>query len=344
MISLRFKFRHHSPFTSYYRLGDYRSGDCIDVDSTFPEWFYWLRFPGKMKVVYWWRQFYERRAFRLLKRNSARCLHYFYPEQSVCDPDLMRGSSANVIFSCHLPVNHEFFSGETSIAFRRTLERVQGIIVMSPDLVQDYERLAPQAKVRFIPHGIDEQYFAYEEYMPNQRKPSILIVGSMMRDFERIGSVIRLSVEQNQPFSYDLVISKDAANSLRSSLEPKELAVCRFHRGISDQALVDLYHRSSLLFLPLVAATANNAVLEAMAMGLPVLTSDFSATRAYGADTILYCENANSDQFWLNVLDSALSEQEKLRSLSRRARLRIETKLGWKVIAKRIEEEFSELL
>ena len=48
------------------------------------------------------------------------------------------------------------------------------------------------------------------------------------------------------------------------------------HGRLDDEALRRLYAKADLLFLPLVDGTANNALLEAMAMGLPVVSTNIS--------------------------------------------------------------------
>jgi glycosyltransferase involved in cell wall biosynthesis len=47
----------------------------------------------------------------------------------------------------------------------------------------------------------------------------------------------------------------------------------RRHSGISDRALIDLYRHADALFLPVTDATANNAVLEALACGTPAIST-----------------------------------------------------------------------
>ena len=51
--------------------------------------------------------------------------------------------------------------------------------------------------------------------------------------------------------------------------------------GISEAELVDLYRAATLLVMPLHDTTANNAVLEGLACGLPLVASDVGAIRDY---------------------------------------------------------------
>ena len=46
------------------------------------------------------------------------------------------------------------------------------------------------------------------------------------------------------------------------------------HLSVSEAELVDLYQRADALLLPVTGATANNAVLESLACGTPVISTD----------------------------------------------------------------------
>ena len=56
------------------------------------------------------------------------------------------------------------------------------------------------------------------------------------------------------------------------------------HRGIEDVALAEMYRNVGVLLLPLADSTANNALREGMASGLPVAAPDLPAVRAYVPD------------------------------------------------------------
>jgi glycosyltransferase involved in cell wall biosynthesis len=58
-----------------------------------------------------------------------------------------------------------------------------------------------------------------------------------------------------------------------------------FLSGVSDEQLVSLYQRASCLLMTAENATANNAILEAMACGLPIISERVGGIPEYVDET-----------------------------------------------------------
>ena len=53
------------------------------------------------------------------------------------------------------------------------------------------------------------------------------------------------------------------------------------YSGIPDEGLRSLYQRATLFFLPLTGGSANNAVMQALACGTPIVATDLPALKSY---------------------------------------------------------------
>jgi glycosyltransferase involved in cell wall biosynthesis len=96
-------------------------------------------------------------------------------------------------------------------------------------------------------------------------------------------------------------------------------------------------------FLPLKDAGANNALLESMASGLPLLATDLPATREYAGTCAEFYAPGNIEEC-LAKLDQLLSSEAARARLGAAARQRMVQRFAWPVIAERYAELYQEVL
>jgi len=105
------------------------------------------------------------------------------------------------------------------------------------------------------------------------------------------------------------------------------------HTGISDHHLRALYRGADALFLPLVQATANNPLLEAMACGLPVVATDLVGVREHAGEAGAHLFARLDPAAAIEAIRGLAAESEGRRAeLGRRSRERAE-QLTWHVAA-----------
>ena len=85
----------------------------------------------------------------------------------------------------------------------------------------------------------------------------------------------------------------------------------KWHSGrIGDDALRELYQRAYLLLLPLEHAGTCNALIEALACGLPVVTTDVGGVRDYGGGNVYPVTPNNDDDAMVHLIERYLASQE----------------------------------
>lgn len=279
-----------------------------------------------------WAELY---AFRQARRGECDVVHYFDPEHSAQYlPTLLARTGrtqTRIVGTFHQPP--EELPG---LVRRDVVGRLDHAVLVSPEQGRFFEGLLPPDRVSIIPHGIDVDFFRPGE--PSQPSPDrdaleCLCVGHYLRDFAVLGAVAR-RLEGDPRLRFRVISAQP------TGLE--HLANVSVESGLDDSALLAAYQRADLLFLPLRACTANNALLEGAACGLPVVSSDHASTRFYlpGEEAVLIRDN-DADGFTQAILD--LCENPRRRAeMSVAARRRAE-ELSWSRIAPRYQELYVDL-
>ncbi|MER5780203.1 glycosyltransferase [Streptomyces mobaraensis] len=157
--------------------------------------------------------------------------------------------------------------------WRRLTPRVEQLIVLDPHQQAFFCDLLPPERVHLVPHGIDTAVFAPADTPPPGR-PLVLTVGWWLRDFHTLDAVHDLLHRRHGQDIELIVVTRQAAS------RPWHPAA-HILEGISEHELIALYRRATFLLLPLIGASANNALLEALACGTPAVVTDIGGIRHY---------------------------------------------------------------
>jgi len=333
-----FAFGHHGKYSAFHRLIDYLPDRIRKINVSFPcERF--LPRPLKRRLR---REILGRAEKRMIleaNRAKPRLIHFLYPENCFLNGCFQQYFSGKVLLTLHQP-EAVLSSGVTSpqgLSFIETAQRADGLIALSPNIIKYYQEFFANKSVRMIPHGVDTEYFTPGSFMGD--RTLILTVGNWRRDFSLWQNVANEFLKRGRPEVFCLVTNRENRNQFRLKKTPNTI----FMHGISDPELRELYNRSKVLFLPLLDAVANNALLEGLSMEKQILVSDLPAVRYYGADQVSYLDRdataETAGDTLCQVLDQALSKGSNLG-----IRKYAETNFSWSQIAKSYLEEYSNLL
>lgn len=206
------------------------------------------------------------------------------------------------------------------------------IILMSSEQKEFFSDDVDEEKISVILHGIDTDYYQPDYAKRSNKKFKCVTVGHWLRDYDAL-EMVAASLLDKDFIEFHIVSNVKLKHDLRNIV---------IHKNISDRELLDLYQQANLLFMPFKDATANNAILEGMACGLPVLTTDLIATREYVKDAdAFFVENNNIDEFRRHIIaaardsgkNSLYGEQSRRRALE----------LSWQQISKQYEDLYLSL-
>lgn len=292
--------------------------------------FYWsLRPHESHTLAHAWA---EREVMKMSRKVSPDLIYYLVGDKCLslagARPESFRGK---LMATLHQPpawwklhhTRHEY------------LRCLEAAITMSSEQAEFFSELI-KGPVIFIPHGVDTVFFSPSQE-PESTRPFHLFVGHHHRDFEALYQTVEkvLKTDPGIDFYFVIPYSARTSTSLRRMARHSR---CHFFAKLNLDELRSLYRRAVSLFMPVVDATANNALVEAMACGLPLVGTDCQGLRDYCSESAGVFIEGNDPDMFVSALSRMVSDSGMRDEASKAARKEAEENLAWPLIAKRTFE------
>ena len=116
-----------------------------------------------------------------------------------------------------------------------------------------------------------------------------------------------------------------------------------FRSGISESQIVDLYHSSEIAVIPSLYEGFGFGAGEAMACGVPLVTTHSGGLKDVVGDCALEISPASSEEIE-NAVTKLFNNHELKRDLALKGRERMETKFDWKLAANSYVKTFRKVI
>jgi glycosyltransferase involved in cell wall biosynthesis len=222
------------------------------------------------------------------------------------------------------------------LPYRKRLRNLDAIVVMSETQRPFFETCGVAAdKIHCILHGIDTDFFVPSSYGSSDHF-TVLSVGSYKRDFLLLREVaLKL---RNYAGIHVKIVSSKGFHSYFADLDHVE-----FVSNLSDSQLLKAYQSSDCLLLTVENATANNALLEGLACGLPIVAEDVGGIGEYvNSDCAVMTQAKDADLLVESIVQLAASSS-KCREMAKAARVRA-MELSWSKVAARTKTLYQSLV
>jgi glycosyltransferase involved in cell wall biosynthesis len=197
-------------------------------------------------------------------------------------------------------------------------------------------------RVQFIPHGVDTDFFTPSPPKANPQPTSLLIVGNWLRDFSMAAATVECLAQAHPSLRFDFVVEQVCRKEPALARLDGHPAV-RWHHGISDEDLRELYRKALVLFLPLQEASANNAIVEALACGLPIVTNRVGGIADYGGGSCYELVEEPGIEAFARLILSYVHEPRRRHVVGSSCRQFAEGRLAWPQVWAEHERAYSEL-
>jgi glycosyltransferase involved in cell wall biosynthesis len=250
----------------------------------------------------------------------------FYPELTAyISPLILSAFRKKVFYTLHLRPDHWNIDALFVRLKRLQLRFVDGFIVLSIQQLEIYSEIFP-GRVVMIPHGAHVPPLRFQcPAIPRY----ISVIGDSYRDYDQLAKIILAFSERLPEVKFHLIGMK---YEKLGGVENLKNVIC--HPRLEGETYRSILGRSTMILLPLLFATANNALLEGLAVGVPVYCSNVAGVFDYLPDQEYVFSSA--EDAIAKFEQAAMVPPEELEKTALRLNQSVHERYSWDVIQKRV--------
>ncbi len=274
--------------------------------------------------------------FRFIRANGVAnpVRHILHFEEHFLFFDRWEKSPRDFVATLHIP-REQVTTGEVD-----GMKRLSSAIVLYQRDLDFFEKLVGKDRVRFVPHGVDVEFFRPRGLAPQPNK--ILFAGHYLRNTAMLSRVLPRLAAKHANLEFHLLVP-EAFRDLEGFDTLKNRSDVVWHQNIEDEQLRKLICSSYLVLLPMNDSGANTAVVEALSCGTPIVTTDVGGIRDYGGERLFPLVKNNDDDAMIDLVGQYLNKGNWRDEVSRACREFAVNELAWPIVAKQHLETYEAL-
>jgi glycosyltransferase involved in cell wall biosynthesis len=207
-------------------------------------------------------------------------------------------------------------------------------IAVSTVQIEFLEKIVGKDRVVFVPHGIDTDYWTPGPSVEYPPRNVLVFAGCHMRDFATLGRVIDDVLRWRKDLEFVLISPERECGQIYRKHN------VRWLYRIPDNEYLRWMQQAALLVLPLKFSTAVNTVLEALACGTPVVTTEGGISDYLDDSCSVQLKRGDAQGMARAILELVDSPETltQMRSAARQKAL----EFSWPKVAARIRKIFAE--
>lgn len=292
----------------------------------------------KIEVIEWLiktRHYYR----HLLENNNYNLVHAFFgfPTGWLCYRSVDELPYIISLRGSDVPGEHARLKLDYKIlapVFRRIWENADAIVANSRGLKNRALKFLPSVLIEVIPNGVDLNFFRPAENKPRDAKIKLLTVGrlSVTKRVEMLIDAVRILHDTGFNAHLTVVGGGALQNRLKSLITTAKLDDRIELTGrIEQEKMPQIYRQSDIFVSATLQEGMSNAMLEAMACGLPIVTTPCEGIEELIGDNGIVV-GQTSAQAIADAVKSIVDNEQLYNKMCTQARARAE-QFNWKNVA-----------
>ena len=218
------------------------------------------------------------------------------------------------------------------------LQQLSAVIILGCNQLPFFEGILPRERIILVPYAVDTSFFTPPSKFSQREENLCLFVGSHLRDYETLSSVIENARILAPQLRFALVAHPKALANFNGVVGNFTL-----HSDIRESELLALYQKATLVIQPLQDAVANTALLEGMACGTPIVVTEIGAVREYVTENCACFVPPYNPEGMLEAILSLVNDPVRCRDMSNNARQEA-LKFDWSIVAGQMRKAYEQIL
>jgi glycosyltransferase involved in cell wall biosynthesis len=248
-----------------------------------------LHYWRKIEVIEWLLKagFYYR---KMLRRNGYDLVHAFFgfPSGWLCYKTAGKLPYIISLRGSDVPGQNARLAFDYKLLgrlFKAVWNKASALIACSEGLKSRALRFLPSAEIDVIPNGVDLERFFPSKTVRRKDELKLVTVGRLSgtKRIEMVICAVDIFIKQGYKVRFLIVGGGAEEKSLRQLIAEKNLApFIKLTGRVEPEKMPDFYRDSDIYISATMQEGMSNAMLEAMASGLPIIT-----TRCEGVDELI---------------------------------------------------------
>jgi len=303
----------------------------------------------KIEVIEWLlkaRSHYQ----RLLLNNDYAFAHAFFgfPTGWLCYRTAKKLPYIISLRGSDVPGKHARLQLDYKIlgpVFKLIWKNAAALVACSEGLKNRALSFLPNVSIDIIPNGVDLEQFYPAETNQKTETLRLLTVGrlSVTKRVEILIDVAELLSRQGCKLHLTIVGGGNLENNLRKMVLQKNLGnIIEITGRIESKKMPQLYRQNHIFISATIQEGMSNAMLEAIASGLPIVTTPCEGVKELIADNGIVVEQASKESI-ANAIKSIADNEKLYDTMSLEARKQAEN-FSWKYSADKYLNYYNEIV